>query len=64
MRIKWLVDTFATVDIKGKPTALLLDHEYEIEEDSEYFQAALTRGWFEVLPDKKAPAANKTKEAE
>ncbi|MBP5971534.1 hypothetical protein HW132_01970 [Brasilonema sp. CT11] len=52
MRIKWKVETYATVEINGEMTQLLFDEEYEVPEDSEYFQDALTRGWAVEVKEK------------
>ena len=49
MRIKWLVDTLVTKEIKGKETQLIIGQEYDVNEDDSYFKDAIARGWAEKI---------------
>lgn len=53
MKIKWLVDTFATVEIDSKTVALQEGEEYNVPDNSEYFNNAISRGWAEVITEKR-----------
>lgn len=49
MRIQWLIDSNITKEINGKKTRLLLNHEYDVPDDSKYFQDAIKRKWAKVI---------------
>jgi hypothetical protein len=56
MKIKWLIDTFASVETKlGEVIFLEKDKVFEVPDDEEYFIRALARGWCEKVEEKVEP---------